>query len=403
MRRWRPGVIVAQFVAVPAAQLGLIQRGIGGDGQFVHRSARRRLDRRDAEADRDLFGQRIGRVGAAFGDHHADALGDRRRAGEIDAGQDQHELLAALPRGEIDRHADARLEHVGDRLQRAVALVMAVRVVEALEPVDVDRDHRQRPAAAQRPRPFVGQPHVARAAIGEPGQRIGAADAFERVARLFELAAALAERIDQRLVGGGEAVGARDLVAEPAADREHRRPPARRRPRPARHAPAARKSASPNAAASDTGIAKISIDRPIRDVGDRHADRGQRDADDEHDLIVGADRQHPADRAAPQDRRQAGEQHQQPRDRPRRRLASSLPGMKGQRRTGRAPRTARRSRRARRAARRRAPGSRNTPPSAPTRAGPSRSSAGPAHRPRRPARAAARRRSSRARPAIARA
>ena len=81
-------------------------------------------------------------------DRGQDALGDldqHRRAFELL--DQQHELVAAKPRADV-AVPDARIEATRGFLQRLVAQLMAERVVEVLEPVEIHEQQRDRPAVA---------------------------------------------------------------------------------------------------------------------------------------------------------------------------------------------------------------------------------------------------------------
>ena len=108
-------------------------------------------------------------------------------------GQDHRELLAAEARHRVHR-PDAVAERVGDRLEDHVAGLVAVRVVDALEVVDVDHQHERRLAGAGDAVDLAGERQLEVAAVGQAGERIAAGE--------------LAEAVDHRLQPGGVA-GAR--------------------------------------------------------------------------------------------------------------------------------------------------------------------------------------------------
>ena len=78
----------------------------------------------------------------APGDRRAQALGHRKGVMGGEAGQQHGELLAADAEDGV-LVADGAAQGLGDLAQRLVADRMAVRVVDALEVVDVDRRERE--------------------------------------------------------------------------------------------------------------------------------------------------------------------------------------------------------------------------------------------------------------------
>ena len=65
------------------------------------------------------------------------------------AGEEEHELLAAVPPHAVDL-AGLGAQHVGELLEHGVAGLVAVRVVHALELVEVAHEERERLAQAAR-------------------------------------------------------------------------------------------------------------------------------------------------------------------------------------------------------------------------------------------------------------
>ena len=111
---------------------------------------------------------RAGELAAAdlhLGDRDPGALGGLARGGGVDAGQHEHELLAAEPADGVGLAHDVAQRRGGER-QRAVALGVAEGVVDALEVVEVDDDDGHPPA-----RPPAGV--FERASAGAPGCRGG--------------------------------------------------------------------------------------------------------------------------------------------------------------------------------------------------------------------------------------
>ena len=78
----------------------------------------------------------------------AQALGELERAPRAGVGQDDRELVAAHPVGDV-RAASGGPDRLGQGLQALVAGLVAVGVVDRLEVVEVEQDQRQRhPGAA---------------------------------------------------------------------------------------------------------------------------------------------------------------------------------------------------------------------------------------------------------------
>ena len=86
----------------------------------------------------------------------ANALADRRRAFAARVGQDQRELVAAEARHDVGL-ARAQANQPRGLDQRPAAVEVAVRVVDRLEPVEIDEQQRQRPAAARGALGFTAQ------------------------------------------------------------------------------------------------------------------------------------------------------------------------------------------------------------------------------------------------------
>ena len=91
-------------------------------------------------------------------------------------GQDGRELLAAIA-ARVVLVAQRATQGGCDRLQHPVALVVAVGVVEFLEVVDVEHQHRQRQVVAARTVEFALQRLVEVTAVEQRGQAVGAGQA----------------------------------------------------------------------------------------------------------------------------------------------------------------------------------------------------------------------------------
>ena len=86
--------------------------------------------------------------------------------------KNDRELLTAIPRHEVARTADAAGDGGGDGVQAGIAHQVAILVVEQLEMIDVDQQHRELSVRAHRPAPFPVQHLVKAAAIRHAGQRV---------------------------------------------------------------------------------------------------------------------------------------------------------------------------------------------------------------------------------------
>ena len=106
-----------------------------------------------------------------------DTLGDHRRlAGVADVVEQDRELVAAEP-GDGVAGPQGRLQPARDGDQQAVADVVAERVVDELEAVEVQEQHgpagfRPRPPAALRAPEGLIQAVEEQHAVREPGQRV---------------------------------------------------------------------------------------------------------------------------------------------------------------------------------------------------------------------------------------
>ena len=110
----------------------------------------------------------------------ADALGHHHPERGRAVGQDHRELLAAEARHRVHR-PDAVAQREGDRLQDDVAGRMAVRVVDALEVVDVDHQHQRRLAGAGDPVDLAGQRELELAPVRQARERIAARELAQAV------------------------------------------------------------------------------------------------------------------------------------------------------------------------------------------------------------------------------
>ena len=125
--------------------------------------------------------------------HAEQPVGQRAQTVEVlDVLGDDEELVGAEPDGGV-LDAGAPAQPVGDLAEQHVAGLVAERLVDRLEPVDVQvhQPDLQPPAARQRDR--VPEPVGERAAVGQPGERVG-----ERAADQVVLGPAAVGDVDER-------------------------------------------------------------------------------------------------------------------------------------------------------------------------------------------------------------
>ncbi len=226
---------IDQHRAVAARSLGAIEAAIGALDQLVRMRAARGKHRGDADARRD---DRLAAAGVRDRqrlDGETHALGRDACRLLVGIGKDHRELFTAVAREQVARAHDARTARARDALQARVPFGMTVGVVEALEVVDVEQCHGERPFGAHRARPLARQRRVERAAIGDAGQRVDGGQLLEP-ARLRAQRRALqrerevrAERLEQRQIAVGVLAAGRrgpngaDGAALIAQRRVHRR------------------------------------------------------------------------------------------------------------------------------------------------------------------------------------
>ena len=166
---------VAILVAVveldrPGALLGRIHRDVGAL-QKARRVVGMLREQRDADADADLEPEAVGDLERPLHRVH-DPFG--HAAGTLEVGgrrQQDRELVAAEPRDRV-AVADAVVETPGEMDQEQVAEMVAERVVDLLEAIEVEQQQRQRFAVAGRRAQRLGQAVVEQHAIGQAGQGI---------------------------------------------------------------------------------------------------------------------------------------------------------------------------------------------------------------------------------------
>ena len=111
-----------------------------------------------------------------------DLLGDDVGAGRIGLGQEDDELVAAVAGGRVDA-PDAGRDDVADAAQDAVAVEVAVPVVDGLELVEVHHQQAEPARGAGAPGDLALEGGEEEAAVEQAGQRIDGRQADGRVTR----------------------------------------------------------------------------------------------------------------------------------------------------------------------------------------------------------------------------
>ena len=190
--------------AVAPEPLGGVERAVGRAPELGRVA---RLGPAPGHADRHRHG--AGEAVELAPHERPDLLGQRQRARLRRARQHERELLAPEPRGHVGL-AGRRAQEGGEAPQHVVAGVVAQRVVDALEVVEVDDEQREVAAGAG-----VGEVALDRqleaAAVAQAGERVVRGEVLEALEpargldRPHRLVGEHAQRL-QRLVGGQQPV-----------------------------------------------------------------------------------------------------------------------------------------------------------------------------------------------------
>ncbi len=183
----------------------------------------------DPDGDRDRqVGVALDRI-ARLLDELAQLLAEPGRLLDRRLGQDQHELLAAVP-ADVVAGAEVLGDRLGDGTEHDIARFVAVRVVDRLEVVDVDERDTQRALVARGALDLGEQLGQQRLAVGDAGQAVdggavigvgeGRRDDVDRGTE-SSLEAAPGLRHGHRVVAAGDLL--RGLDQAPIAD-PHDRP-----------------------------------------------------------------------------------------------------------------------------------------------------------------------------------
>ncbi len=106
-----------------------------------------------------------------------------QHGGIVEVLDDDHELVAAKPRQQVGfaQRAGQRLGHL---LQQLVADPVSQRVIDVLEPVEIDVEHADVAAVALGLSDRLRQPLLQQQAVRQPGQRIARGQILQPLLRL---------------------------------------------------------------------------------------------------------------------------------------------------------------------------------------------------------------------------
>ncbi len=127
-------------------------------------------EERPADGGVELDERSLDAIGPA--QRMAQAPGERGRFRVLRRSDRQHHELVAADARDGVRLAHDRLEAAGDRPQDGVARLVSADVVDALEPVEVDDEQRERFPRASRARERLRDAVVQQVAVREPGERV---------------------------------------------------------------------------------------------------------------------------------------------------------------------------------------------------------------------------------------
>jgi len=162
--------------AVATVLLAAIERLVGAAEEIGRELSR--LGDGAAERCCQLNAGPVGEQGMAGADQGSDALGQVGESLGAIHRRDHGELLTTNPGHEVVL-ANGRCQSAGDGLQRAVAAGMAVRVVDLLEPVDVENQHGEPAPARGEVHRREGELAIERAAIRDLRQGVDLGEPLE--------------------------------------------------------------------------------------------------------------------------------------------------------------------------------------------------------------------------------
>src|SRR5581483_3999670 len=159
--------------AVAALRLGHVPSVIGGRNEDIGGLRFLRLPRADSDAYLEDRRQRRVRMRHGLVPHtRTQVFGHARGIGEFAARQQQRQLFAAVARDQILAYPHAVAAQPRQLAQAFVPIQMSAGIVQCLEPIHVHQQQRQRAPRVRVPPPFLGQPQVETAAIGDARQAI---------------------------------------------------------------------------------------------------------------------------------------------------------------------------------------------------------------------------------------
>src|SRR4051794_13688799 len=139
--------------------------GIVGGLEHAERVAPVVREDRDPDAAADMV-----KAGGRVRDRHLDLAPEVGGAAAAGLGRHDAELVAPEP-GDSVLFADDVVDRVGHVAEQVVAGRVAEAVVDALEAIQIDRDHREAAALTRVTSDLVGDPLVEPAAVAETGER----------------------------------------------------------------------------------------------------------------------------------------------------------------------------------------------------------------------------------------
>ena len=183
----------------PSRRLRAVERDVGVGAQLVRRAAIVGIERDpDARADHQILLADADRLGRR---RHQPLRQDRGVGGGAQLDLDHRELVAAEP-GDRVAAAHRGGQALGDDAQKLVARTVAQRVVDLLEPVEVEVEKREAPPRPCGDRQGLDQPVLEQAPVGQAGQGIVVRQMLDAVARLLgpgEQSAGVADLAPQQI------------------------------------------------------------------------------------------------------------------------------------------------------------------------------------------------------------